>query len=61
MAAGGVATAGPCMVCAGGFDGRNGWVQSKLQIKPTISAMPTGTLRTIIGTRSSKALAAPKA
>lgn len=52
-------------VAAGGFDGRSGWIQSKLQIKPFTSAAlafaVSGTGgRT--GTRSTRgALPAPKA
>lgn len=52
---------------AGGFDGRNGWVQSKLQIKPaaTVISAPAPLFGTR-GTRgatgtSKKALPAPKA
>ena len=29
------------MTVEGGFDGRNGWVQSKLQIKPSATALST--------------------
>lgn len=49
---------------AGGFDGRNGWVQSKLQIKPAVIASApaaTGTLFSARGTVPKKALPAPKA
>ncbi|GAX76047.1 hypothetical protein CEUSTIGMA_g3490.t1 [Chlamydomonas eustigma] len=54
---------GKVFTVQGGFDGRNGWVQSKLQIKPVAAsspafmAFPLGTTRS--GTR--KALPAPKA
>jgi rhodanese-related sulfurtransferase len=50
---------GKVFVISGGFDGRNGWVQSKLQIKPfagAVSAIPLGTR---IGT-ARKGLPAPK-
>ncbi|KAL6747088.1 hypothetical protein V8C86DRAFT_2920968 [Haematococcus lacustris] len=49
-------------VVAGGFDGRGGWVQSKLQIKPAASVMnaaPPSFSKTVF-TRSSRALPAPK-
>lgn len=55
---------GKVYVIEGGFDGRNGWVQSKLQIKPTASVISSGSLRNIIGTQksvNSKALMAPRA
>ncbi|GAX74748.1 hypothetical protein CEUSTIGMA_g2195.t1 [Chlamydomonas eustigma] len=54
---------GKVFTVQGGFDGRNGWVQSKLQIKPAAASSPAfmsfplGTTRS--GTR--KALPAPKA
>lgn len=53
---------GQVFLVSGGFDGRAGWIQSKLQIKPFTSlafaAAGTGG-RT--GTRSTRALPAPKA
>lgn len=46
-------------VIDGGFDGRGGWVQSKLQIKPYIS--PFSSPAPKIGTRGTKALPPPRA
>ncbi len=45
----------------GGFDGRGGWVQSKLQIKPAAvltTSAPPSIARTVFS--RSKALPAPK-
>lgn len=56
---------GKVFVVAGGFDGRSGWVQSKLLVKPTASAFSgsPNLLRTL-STRSvntgRKALPAPR-
>lgn len=44
---------------SGGFDGRGGWVQSKLQIKPAASVLSAPSVLPFTSTR--KALAAPKA
>ena len=51
----------PAPSTAGGFDGRGGWVQSKLQIKPSATALsaPAPAPKAAFGTR--KALPAPKA
>lgn len=49
---------GKCFVVTGGFDGRGGWVQSKLQIKPAASIMsspvfkPSGTFKSLPSARS---------
>jgi len=55
-------------VVSGGFDGRGGWVQSKLQIKPSATAFATGTtfsnsITKTVSTRAfgKRALPAPKA
>lgn len=46
----------------GGFDGRNGWVQSKLQIKPaaTVLSAPATLLGRTSTTGTRKSLPAPK-
>ncbi len=51
-------------IVAGGFEGRGGWVQSKLQVKPVAGAFsgPSGVAGTIARTISTrKGLPAPKA
>eukprot|EP00955_Chlamydomonas_euryale_P070677 360823-Chlamydomonas_euryale.AAC.3 len=51
---------GKVYVMAGGFDGRGGWVQSKLQIKPSATAMSAAPTK--IGTLGNRlGLPAPKA
>jgi hypothetical protein len=57
-----------CVAAAGGFDGRAGWVQSKLLVKPTatqfVSSSPIPNLARTLSTRTEstrgrKALPAP--
>jgi hypothetical protein len=57
-----------CVVTVGGFDGRAGWVQSKLLVKPTatqfVSSSPIPNLARTLSTRTQttggrKALPAP--
>mmetsp|Transcript_7847 Transcript_7847/g.19568 ORF Transcript_7847/g.19568 Transcript_7847/m.19568 type:complete len:381 (-) Transcript_7847:883-2025(-) len=49
-------------VLAGGFDGRQGWVQSKLQIKPaaSLTAVSAPSIAKTVFTRGPKSLPAPK-
>ncbi|KAJ9529986.1 hypothetical protein QJQ45_023226 [Haematococcus lacustris] len=53
---------GKVFVVSGGFDGRGGWVQSKLQIKPAasvVNAAPPSLASTVFA-RTTRALPAPK-
>ncbi|KAG1679232.1 hypothetical protein FOA52_009261 [Chlamydomonas sp. UWO 241] len=52
---------GKVYIVAGGFDGRNGWVQSKLQIKPAASIMNAPAPGAKFGTLNFKNLPAPRA
>ncbi|KAF5832972.1 calcium sensing receptor [Dunaliella salina] len=52
---------GNVFVINGGFDGRNGWIQSKLQIKPAASLLTSSFRRSGSGsTRAKPQLPAPK-